>query len=384
MCGCGTADDKGLFGERRVWLNGKKMHRPKARRLTGTVSFSYLQGMVLPGNLRRFLASAVVLGGVALACGGCTLRKETWIYTSLPKEVIEEMVGPLEAAVQDAEVKWYQSSIENIEARIASELESGDLKADLVMTGNPLWYQEMKQQGRLLAYESPAVKEMAPAFRDPEHAFTTVRLTAMVMGYNPSILKPADLPERWKDLTLPKFERKVSMASPFESPATLTLVALLSRDYGWEYFAGLRKLGLVAEGSHSSVITRIETGERPLGILPLETILRVARSKAIVKPLYPLDGAIIVPGPLAIMADSEQPEVAKKIYDWMFGPVAQAAMLLGGSYSPLPKIPTPEGAKPWSELSSLVLKWEPSSLAQLLAGRDRVKAKYSDVVLHQR
>lgn len=328
------------------------------------------------------MAAIALLTGFAGLFTGCTLRKETWIYTSLPREVISELVEPLETAVPEADVKWYQSTIENIETRIASELASGQVKADLVLTGNPLWFEEMKQKGKLLSYESPAAKELAPALRDAGSAFAAVRLTAMVMGYNPTFLKPGELPERWKDLAAPRFDRKVSMASPFESAATLTAVALLSRDYGWEYFASLRKLGLVAEGSHSSVITRIETGERPLGILPLEVILRINRPKTVVKPLYPLDGAIIVPGPLAILANTERPEVAKKIYDWFFGPDAQSAMVRGGAYSPVPKIVSPDGARPWIELVNQILKWEPTSLAQLLSGRDRVKARYSEVVLH--
>jgi iron(III) transport system substrate-binding protein len=328
------------------------------------------------------IAASTLLAVLAGLATGCTLRKETWIYTSLPREVIGELVDPLEAAVPDAEVKWYQSTIENIENRIASEIATGKPKADLVLTGNPLWFEEMRQKGKLLPYDSAAAKELPSAFRDPANTFAAVRLTAMIMGYNPAFLKPGELPERWKDLTAPRFDRKVSMPSPFESAATMTAIALLARDYGWEYFASLRKQGLVAEGSHSSVITRIETGERPLGILPLEVILRINRSKTVVKPIYPLDGAIIVPGPLAILADTERPEVAKKIYDWFFGPDAQSAMVRGGAYSPFSKIVSPDGARPWVELANQVLKWEPTSLAQLLSGRDRVKARYSEVVLH--
>jgi iron(III) transport system substrate-binding protein len=336
---------------------------------------------------------AGALVALALLSSGCTLRKETWIYASLPKDVVVEMAEPLEAAIPDADIRWYQSSIENIEARIASELASGKVKADIVLTGDPLWFEEMKKKGRLLAYESPAVKEMPAWLKDPDGAFATLRVSAMVMAFNAAALgKQPELPEKWKDLESPKFDRKVSMASPFDSASTLMTVTLLSRDYGWDYFAGLRKLGLVSEGSQSSALTRVETGERPIGILPLETVLRADRgggtgagigeAKPQLKVIYPQDGAILVPGPIAILADSEHATLAKRVYDWFFGPQAQGALVRGGTYSPVPKQPSPEGARPWAEISQHALKWEPSTLEQLLAGRDKVKAKFSEAVLH--
>jgi iron(III) transport system substrate-binding protein len=329
----------------------------------------------------RFLLTFALISSL-LAASGCTRRKEIWIYTTLPKEVIEEMVEPLHVAVPEADVKWYQSGSENVAGRLSSEMDSGKVKADLVMTGDPVWYVEMKQKGKLLAYDSPAAKEVPAQLRDPDNTFVTVRLPVMVMGYNSALLKPGELPERWKDLASPRFDRKVSMASPLDSASTFVALSMLSKEFGWEYFAELRKLGLVAEGTQSSVLTRIETGERPIGILPLEMVVRAGRGKSLIKPIYPLDGTIVVPNPIAILKDTEHPEVAQKIYDWFFSPAAQSSIVRGGTYSPLPKTASPDGARPWNELQMQVMKWTPEALAGLLSGRDRIKAKFSEVVLH--
>ena len=144
---------------------------------------------------------------------------------------------------------------------------------------DPLWFLEMKQKGRLLAYDSPAAKEVPANLRDPDNAFVTVRLPVLVMGYNVSLLKPGELPEKWKDLTSARFDRKISMASPLDSTSAFIALGLLSKEYSWEYFAELRKLRMVAEGSQGSVLTRIETGERPIGILPLENVIRAERGQ---------------------------------------------------------------------------------------------------------
>lgn len=333
-------------------------------------------------RISRSLALLWVTFAVGFAVTGCTSRKEIWVYTSLPKEVIAEMADPLQTAVPQAEVKWYQSGSENVEGRLGSEMELGKIKADLVLMSDPLWFLEMKQKGRLLAYDSPAAKAVPINLRDPDNAFVTVRLPVLVLGYNAAILKPADLPEKWKDLASPRFNQKVSMASPLDSTSAFVGLGVLSKEYGWEFFEDLRKRGLVAEGTQSSVLSRLETGERPLGMISLETVIRAGREKGLVKAIYPQDGVIPVPSPIAIFRETEHPELAQKVYDWFFSTEAQVTIVRGGAYSPLPKFISPEGAKPWGELQDHLMKWSPQGLAEMLSGRDRIRAKFSEVVLH--
>src|SRR4051812_20244005 len=122
----------------------------------------------------RVLLSLILLLGL-IANSACTRRKEIWIYTSLSKDLIAGMVEPLETAIPDADVKWYQSASDTIASRLNSEREKGDVKADLVLTSDPLWYAEMKQKDRLMAYDSPAAKSVPAAFRDPDKMFAAVR-----------------------------------------------------------------------------------------------------------------------------------------------------------------------------------------------------------------
>ena len=91
---------------------------------------------------------------------------------------------------------------------------------------------------------------------------------------------------------------------------------------------------------------------------------------------------IPVPNAIAILKDTENPELVQKVYDWFFSSAAQISIVHGGAYSPLPKIASPEGAKPWSELWSQLMKWGPETLSEMLTGRDRIRAKFSEVVLH--
>lgn len=327
-----------------------------------------------------FLASLL---GVFLATVGCTRNQnEIWIYTSLYKEVIAEMEPLLKEAFPDHTVRWYQGGSETVASKVNAELAAGGTRADLILTSDPFWYYELKKAGKLLPYDSPAAKEVPAIYRDPENAFVTVRMPVMVIGYNSETYQPEELPKSWKDLADPKWKDKISMGSPLESGTNFTTVALLSKKYGWDYFQKLRELNIVAAGGNSSVMTRMETKERPIGIVLVENILKNQSKGSPVKAVYPNDGTIPVPSPIAILSSTKNPEGVKKIYDWFFSPKAQQAIVKGGMYSPLPGIASPGNAKEWKDLQSEMMTWNPDLLTELFGARDQVKAKFSEVVFH--
>lgn len=287
----------------------------------------------------------------------------------------------LKAAVPEARVEWFQGGSETIAGKLNAEIAAGNPKADLILTSDPFWYLELKKAGRLLAYESSAAREVPAEFRDPDHAFVTVRMPVLVIGYNNEAFPAKELPDSWEALLDPKWKDKVSMGSPLESGTSFTAVAILSRQFGWPFFETLRRNNLVAAGGNSSVVTRMETKERPIGIVLLENVLKAMGKDSPVRPIYPLDGAIPVPSPIAILSMTKQPEAAKKVYDWFFSPQAQNAIIHGGMYSPLPKIVSPDQARPWADLRKRLTPWTPDVLEQVYRARESIKAKFTEIVL---
>ncbi len=336
-------------------------------------------------GLQMIKSWAIVFLGLlqVLAMTGCEDKRTVWIYTSLYKEVIAEMEPLLQKALPDVDVRWFQGGSENIAAKITAEMAAGGTQADIIMTSDPFWYYDLKKQGKLLSYESSGAKKIPAQLRDPDHAFAAVRVPVMVIGYNGEAYQPEEVPKSWKDLSDSKWKSKLSMGSPLESGTNFTFVAMLSKLYGWEYFSSLRKFELVAAGGNSSVISRIETRERPVGAVLLENILKARRKGSPVKIVYPSDGAVQVPSPIAILAGTKNPELSKLVYEWFFTDDAQKAIVGGWMYSPVPSIPSPEGAKPWAELAAGgLMKWSPQVLGELFGQRDQIKAKFSEVVLH--
>ena len=109
------------------------------------------------------------------------------------------------------------------------------------MTSDPVWYEELKEGGYLLAYESPMAADVPDELKDPTHHFVTVRMPVMVMTVNGSRLNKGDRPSGFDSLTDPKWSGRVTMGDPLSSGSTFTAVAALTGKYGWEYFEARRK-----------------------------------------------------------------------------------------------------------------------------------------------
>ncbi|HSV95590.1 MAG TPA: ABC transporter substrate-binding protein [Spirochaetota bacterium] len=325
----------------------------------------------------------ILVLSLLLSLSSCSGKKRIWIYTSIYKEVIETMREPLQKALPaDVEVMWFQSGSENIASKVNAELAAGATRADLILTSDPFWYYELKQEGKLLPYKSPAAKDIPAIYVDPDGAFAGVRLPVMVIGYNSRYFtNEADLPKSWKDLADPRYKRLISMPNPLESGSSFTAVALLQKKYGWDYFDKLRNNDIIAAGGNSSVITRIETRERPLGIVLLENVLKAWDKGSPVRPVYPADGTIPIQSPIAILRDSRNPEAARLAYDWFYTKEAQDAIVRGSMYSLFESAPSPEHARSYAELKSTMMPWSADILALMYADRAAIKSKFSETVL---
>lgn len=311
------------------------------------------------------------------ACGDDG-RAELWIYTSLYPSVIERVEPRLQAALPDVRLRWYQKGSEQVAARLNVEIDAGESPCDLLLTSDPFYYAQLKAAGRLLPYESPAASAVPPGFRDPDHAYVTVRLPLMVIAVNRERLPAEAWPRSFDDLTDPRLRGKVAMGDPLKSGTTFTTIAALVRAKGWAYVEGLRANDVVSAGGNSAVLHKLETGERPVGIILLENLLPSLEKGAPIEVIYPSDGAVPVPSPAAILAGTDQPDLARRVYDLLFSPEVQAAIVEGFMYSPLPGRAPPPGARPWSELR--LVPWDQEFLHWVRERRADIKQRFRAIM----
>lgn len=341
-------------------------------------------------SARLRLASALLplAIGVAAACSSNQPSRPTvTVYTSIYEHVIAGLEPVLRETFPDIDVRFFQRGSEDVAARLNSEIAAGKVGADLVMTSDPFWYEELKEAGHFLEYRSPRAVNIPPALNDPDATFVTVRVPVMVLAVNSNRVPPDQRPRSFRQLTDPAWAKRLTMGDPNRSGSFFTAVAALSKKYGWEYFEALRKNEIVAAGGNSAVINRVVTGEKDAGIVLLENLLqaRQQNAKAPIEIVYPEDGGILVPSPIAILKTTAAPDAAKRLYDFFLSDTGQNALVGGWMYSPFEHIAPPPGARPWKDVfSTTLLPWTFDYLRETTKSREEIKRRFNSIVLEAR
>ena len=233
------------------------------------------------------------------------------LYTSVPTTIISKIEKAFETHVPGIDLKVFRSGTGKLAAKIATEREAGGVKADVVWVADFAYYETLKEQKLLLKYDSPAGRALPPSMKDPDGYYYSARMIAMALAYNPTAVK--DPPRRWTDLLTAKWKNKVVMSNPQYSGAALDTVGGLVMNYGLDYFRRLRANGAVVVRANDAVASKVASGEFPVGVV-LDYFVRAQQKKGSpIAIVYPDDGAVAIPSPIAIISASKHKEAAEEI-----------------------------------------------------------------------
>ncbi len=299
------------------------------------------------------LAASIIMAG----CGGgggdkkpaADAKKgpsgDIMVYTSIYPDIIDSMCKPnVGKAFPDMKVTWFQGGTEKVMTKIAGEINAKKIGADVLMVADPSYYLKLNEQKLLLPYKS---KEDAAVILDkaPDGAWYSVRVSNMIIAYNSEKLKPEEAPQTWQDLCDPKWKGKLGMPNPMLSGTAYVAVGALADKYGWEYFDKLKENGMHVEEGNSAIQDKLLRGEYMAAMILEENILKLAGTKnEPLKVIYPKDGVIMVPSPIAIFNTSKNPEGAKALVDWWLSKEGQEAVVKGWMHSVRGDVPAPKGA----------------------------------------
>ena len=319
-------------------------------------------------------AAAVLALSVALAgCGGGDKKAEKkaggtkgelMVYTSIYPDIIDNMCKPsLAKAFPEMKVNWFQGGTEKVVTKITGEIKAKKIGADVLMVADPSYYLKLDDQKLLLPYKSKEEKNLIND-KDAEGAWYAVRVCNMIIAYNGDKLKAEDAPKNWTDLTDPKWKGKIAMPNPMLSGTAYVAVGALADKYGWEYFDKLKANGLRVEEGNSAIQNKLLTGEYAAAMILEENILKLANTKKEpLKVIYPKDGVVQVPSPIAIFNTTKNPEGAKALVDWWLSKEGQQAVVKGWMHSVRGDVKEPIGSVPTKGLTDGKIKVDWRKLA---------------------
>lgn len=279
------------------------------------------------------------------------------IYTSVPQGIIDRIQSDFMEQYPEIELEVFRAGTGSVIAKIATEMEAGEVLADLIWVAEPSTYEHFKDQDLLLKFTPEEASALAPGMADPEGYYYAGRLINMIIGYNTDLVD--DPPTTWNDLIAPEYSGPKAMASPVTSGAALAAAHAISTRYGMTYFVEFKENGGGQARSNGAVRDALSTGEYETGIV-LDYMMRSRiEDGAPVGYVWPEDGAVFIPSPIAIINTSDNIETAKVFVDYALSAQGQETLVELGSFIPVRgDVTPPEGAPTLDEINRLEIDWK--------------------------
>jgi len=253
--------------------------------------------------------------------------KKIIIYTSMKESLISGIVEGFKKANPGVEVDYQSAGAGKLMAKIAAEKQSGKILADIIWTSEVPDFYNMKKEDMLEKYESPVVKEVINPFKDYDGYFTAIRLGTLGVAYNTD---KVGAPAQWSDLLKPEYQGKFGVADPSLSGTSYMSIALLVKQFGWEYIEKLAANGARIGKGSGQVVDDTASGELNASLAVDYITNDKIKKGAHLKLVYPPE-LIMAPSPAAIFKSSQNKELAKKFIDYLLSKEAQEIIANNGT-----------------------------------------------------
>lgn len=238
--------------------------------------------------------------------------------------------------------------------------------SDIWFGGGSDAFIQAKKEGLTQAYISARADRVQPAFRDAEGYWTGVSLVVVGFDVNTERLQQRKLPvpESWKDLTDPAFRDEILASNPNTSGTAYTTVSgilqIMGEEKGWEFLDKIYGNIPFLTKSGSAPGKKALAGEFSVGIAPDPHNLQMRNPDAPLKSVFPTDGVLAWPSPVALIAGARHPENAKRFIDWCLTPQGQQVLMEASPRVPTTDVEVLPGVPRLSELKLVAydhLKW---------------------------
>ncbi|MDP2604737.1 MAG: ABC transporter substrate-binding protein [Deltaproteobacteria bacterium] len=244
------------------------------------------------------------------------------LYTSVPQQLATQFTDAFMKKRPDVKVEIYRAGSTEVGAKIAAEREVGGIRADLLWLADAPVYYDLRKRGELLAYTSPEAKAIPADLKDPKGFFTAGRLINMIIAVNTQVIALKDAPKSWKDF--PDAGNKAVMGNPLYSGSNfVTVAAFVKKDGDWSWFERARAKGVAIVRGNSEAATALAGKEFGVAMTLDYIVAGLIKKGAPLATVWPSDGAISVPSPIAIIKGTKNPTGSKAFVDYVLSKEGQ-------------------------------------------------------------
>lgn len=313
-----------------------------------------------PGGASNSATSSAT-AAASSATGAITL------YTCINDGEIQPIIQGFQAAHPGDRVDLFRAPTGQLNARVAADVRSGGLKADVVWACDPLTMAAFVQQ-RLVGGWTPSAASAVPG------RYRTKDYVAAVLLYVVAVTHSGvPAPKTWSDLTGSAYGGAVALPDPAVAASALGALGWFAaqRGYGMGFYQDLKGAGAVQVSTPDDVTTGVAQGRFKAGITIASSAYPAKAAGSPIDVVWPEPGAIAVYEPVALSRTTHERAVAQDFISYLFGSPAQKALSAGGGYPVVPGVRAP--AEP-SDAPVVEPDWP-----AIASTRDAILAQYQQV-----
>src|SRR4051794_848048 len=283
--------------------------------------------------------------------------KVVW-YCSVPVETAQKVSNMFEQQT-GIKVELFRSGGSNILRRFQQEADGGKVFVDVLTHSEPAAARLMTKKGLFVPFKATDFDKAPAEVKDPDGYHVAQRLNAMAMYVRDDKLAQADRPKTWADLTNPKYKGKMVMADPSFSSLLVTIVGMLAKEHGWQYFEKLRANDIMLVQSNQQVSDMIKRGERIIAIGADAAYVGDSKKQGMpISTLYQADGSFVIPSPSSVVKNSPNPNAARAFADFMLSRAVQELFPQEYLYSARTDVAGPPGNPPLSQIKMHAIDYD--------------------------
>jgi iron(III) transport system substrate-binding protein len=284
-------------------------------------------------NIRPF---AVLLFSLALYITTATTAfaaQETTVIEAAKKEGQVVFYGTMEltvasklAALFEKKYPFIKPNIirlgsERLAARVTAEAQAKSVQADVISESEMDFYGLFKK-GFTDRYDSPEREAFKPEYRDEKGFWTIGSETLSVLAYNTDLVKAADVPKSWLELTAPRWKGKVMMDEN-ESKWMAGLMSVWSEEPALDFLRKMAEQDVKVIGGHSQMHTLLAAGEGSVMVAALVHGLEQKRREGAPVNWVAVEPLISRQFALALTRGAPHPNAARLYIDFLLSKEAQ-------------------------------------------------------------
>lgn len=246
------------------------------------------------------------------------------------------------------------------------EAEKANPQTDVWFGGGSDAFIQAKTEGLISAYKSPNASRVADGFKDADGYWTGVSLVVVGLVVNETRLadKKLTMPTSWSDLADASYKGEISASNPNTGGTAYTTVSgilqIMGEEKGWQFLDKMYSNISYLEKTGSGPSTKVLQGEYAIGIAPDPQSNKLSNPHAPLATVFPKDGVLAWPSPVAIVSGAKHPNNAKIFVDWCLSPEGQEVLMQASPRVPTTDTPTIEGVPNLKELNLVsydLVKW---------------------------